>query len=105
MGFFKSNFMSSNSTSCRLARTIAQGIIGVIIANIDLLIGAISIPTEWKPFIVAMVMAVLSPIMGALSGNNDEEKHDTEAEGLEMLKEAQQAEGYIGEKFDDGEEV
>lgn len=102
MTFFKSNFMSSNSTFYRLARTIAQGVIGVIVANIDLLIGAINIPTDWKPFIVAMVMAILSPIMGALSDNNIEGK-DTEAEGLEMLKEAQQAEDYIGEKF--GEEV
>lgn len=76
MGIFKSNFMSSNSTSCRLARTIAQGIIGVVVANIDLIIGAVSIPTEWKPFIVAMVMAILSPIMGALSDNIEKPQSD-----------------------------
>ena len=76
MRFFKSNFMSSNSTSCRLARTIVQSVIGVVVANIDLIIGAISIPTEWKPFIVAMVMAILSPIMGALSDNIEKPQGD-----------------------------
>ena len=76
MTFFKSNFMSSNSTSYRLARTIAQGVIGVIVANIDLLIGAVSIPTDWKPFIVAMVMAILSPVMGALSDNIENPQGD-----------------------------
>ena len=100
MKIFKSNFMSSNSTFCRLGRTIMQSIIGVIIANIDMLIGTIDVPGDWKAFIVALVMAVLSPIMGALSDNNIESE-DTEAEGLEMLKEAQQAEDYIGEKFEE----
>ena len=100
MKILKSNFMSSNSTLCRLGRTIAQGIIGVVIANIDMLIGTIDIPGDWKAFIVALVMAVLSPIMGALSDNNIESK-DTETEGLEMLKEAQMAEAYIGEKFEE----
>ena len=52
-------------------RTILQGLIGVIIANIDLLIGAVSINPEFRPFIVAVVMAILSPIMSEIGKAND----------------------------------
>ena len=63
-------FLTSNDTKYRLLRTIIQGIIGVIIANLDLLAGYVAIPTELRPVIVALVMAVLSPIMSAM-GNNE----------------------------------
>lgn len=59
---------SSNETKYRLIRTILQGIIGVIIANLDLIIGQVAIPTEMRPVIVALVMAILSPIMSELGG-------------------------------------
>lgn len=61
-------FLKSNETKYRLARTIVQGVIGVLIANVDLLIGMFQIPMELKPVIVAIVMAVLSPIMSELGG-------------------------------------
>lgn len=61
-------FLKSNETIYRLGRTILQGVIGVIIANLDVLIGTFSIPVEYKPFITALVMAVLSPIMSELGG-------------------------------------
>ena len=67
-------FLKSNETKYRLARTIVQGVIGVLIANIDLLIGMIQIPMELKPMIVAIVMAVLSPIMSELGGYSEEVK-------------------------------
>ena len=59
-------FLQSNKTVYRLLRTILQGIIGVIIANADVLIGTFAIPMEYRPIIVALVMAVLSPIMSEL---------------------------------------
>lgn len=59
-------FLSSNSLTFRLLRTIFQGIIGVIIANADLLSSSFNIPSEYKPFIVALVMCILSPIMKVL---------------------------------------
>lgn len=65
-------FLKSNETKYRLLRTIAQGIVGVIIANVDLMVSGLTIPPEYKPMIVALVMAVLSPIMSEL-GKNDEE--------------------------------
>lgn len=55
-----------NDAKYRLIRTIIQGIIGVIVANLDYIVGVFSIPTEAKPFIAALVMAILSPIMSAM---------------------------------------
>lgn len=64
------DFLRSNDTKYRLARTIIQGIIGVLIANLDLLISFIQIDPAMKPVIVALVMAVLSPVMSELGGKN-----------------------------------
>ena len=62
--------LTSNETKYRLIRTIIQGIIGVIIANLDLIIGMFTIPAELKPVIVALVMAVLSPVMSELGNKS-----------------------------------
>ena len=67
-------FLSSNATKWRLARTIVQGIIGVVIAYIDVLIGSVPfIDPVMRPVIVALVMAVLSPVMSVLSGKDPAE--------------------------------
>lgn len=63
-------FLTSNSAAMRLARTIVQGIIGVIIAYADVLVGQVVFNAEMRPVIVALVMAVLSPIMATLGGEN-----------------------------------
>jgi hypothetical protein len=70
-------FFNSNDTKDRLIRTILQGIIGVIIANVDLLVSGLTIPAEYKPMIVALVMAVLSPIMSEL-GKKEAEVENSE---------------------------
>ena len=64
-------FFNSNSLGYRLLRTIVQGVIGAVIANLDLLIGSISINEAWKPFIVVIIMAILSPIMSEMGGKNE----------------------------------
>lgn len=75
--------LSTNTTKYKLLRTIIQGIIGVIIANLDLLIGFIHIDPSLKPFIVALVMAILSPIMSEMGGG--EPAHEmTEEEAMNM---------------------
>ena len=61
-------FLKSNDTKYRLLRTILQGIIGVITANLDLLLGYTVIPPELRPVITGVVMAILSPIMSELGG-------------------------------------
>lgn len=64
-------FLSENSTEMRLARTITQGVIGVLASNADIILGTFSINPTMKPVIVALVMAVLSPIMAELGKNSE----------------------------------
>ena len=61
----------SNDAKFRLIRTIIQGVIGVIIANLDVIIGVFSWPVEIKAISVALVMAILSPIMAALGSSKE----------------------------------
>lgn len=65
-------FLNDNSALFRLLRTILQGCVGVLVANLDVFISAVNIDPIWKPIIAALVMAVLSPIMAALGQNNEE---------------------------------
>jgi len=59
-------FLTSNEAKYRLARTILQGIIGIVIANIDLIMGQVILDPSQRAVVVALVMAILSPIMAAL---------------------------------------
>lgn len=59
-------FLKSNEWQWRLARTIVQGILGVLIANIDLIFGQVVLDPAWCALVVALVMAVLSPVMAEL---------------------------------------
>jgi hypothetical protein len=63
-------FLTSNEAKYRLARTIVQGLIGVLIANLDLLLGYVLIDISLRPLVVALVMAILSPVMAALGEPN-----------------------------------
>ena len=59
-----------NGAKYRLLRTIIQGVIGVIIANLDTIIAHVSILPMWaRAIVVAVVMAILSPIMAAMGGD------------------------------------
>lgn len=60
-----------NGARYRLLRTIIQGVIGVIIANLDTIIAHVSILPMWaRAIVVAVVMAILSPIMAAMGGED-----------------------------------
>ena len=65
----------SNAGRYRLLRTIIQGIIAVLIANLDLLVAGLSFSPEVKVLIVPLIMAVLSPVMEYL-GTEDLGKED-----------------------------
>lgn len=67
-----SKIILNNEPRYRLLRTIIQGIIGVLIANLDVIIGVFSWPVEIKAIIVALVMAILSPIMAAMGTGSKE---------------------------------
>lgn len=64
-------FLTSNDWQYRLLRTIVQGILGVVVANLDLIVGAAVLDPTQRALVVALVMAVLSPIMAQL-GTADE---------------------------------
>ena len=66
-----SEFLASNEWQWRLARTIVQGVLGVVIANIDLILGYAILDPTLRALVVAFVMAVLSPVMAALGGDGD----------------------------------
>ena len=59
-------FLTSNEWPWRLARTIVQGVLGVVAANVDMLVGCAVLAPEWRAVVVALVMAVLSPVMAEL---------------------------------------
>ena len=64
-------FLTSNNPLYRCLRTIIQGIIGVVIAQLPTLLTGTPLDPVWQAFIVALTMAILSPIM-ALMGGGDE---------------------------------
>lgn len=66
-------FLTSNSAGMRLARTIIQAIIGVIVAYADVLVGKVVFDPDMRPVVVALVMAILSPIMATLGGDESDE--------------------------------
>ena len=68
-------FFTSNDLLYRLLRTIVQGVIGVVIANIDLIIGTFVLDVAAKTIIVGVVMAILSPIMALLGGKENESEN------------------------------
>lgn len=61
-----SKFFTDNGWQWRLARTIVQGILGALIANLDLLFGKFILDPAYRAIIVAAVMAILSPIMAEI---------------------------------------
>lgn len=65
-------FLTSNEWQWRLARTIVQGIFGVVVANIDVLVGAAVLDPAARAIVVALCMAVLSPVMAELGKHLDE---------------------------------
>ena len=58
--------LTSNEWQYRLLRTIIQGVIGVLVANLDMLVNRLSFDPALKTMIVALCMAILSPIMAEI---------------------------------------
>ena len=67
-------FFKSNEWQWRLLRTIVQGVIGFLIANIDLLFANCTMDANTKAIVVGVTMAILSPIMAEIGNKNTEEK-------------------------------
>lgn len=58
--------LTSNEWQWRLARTTVQGVLAVVVANLDLIIGVVALDPAWRGLCVALVMAMLSPVMAEL---------------------------------------
>ena len=72
-----SDFLNGNEWYWRLARTVLQGVLGVVVANVDLLVGTAVLDPTWRALVVALVMAVLTPIMaevGVHTGSGEPEE-------------------------------
>ena len=61
-----SRFLTGNEWNWRLLRTIVQGVLGVFVANIDMIVGFAVLDPAMRALVVAFVMAVLSPIMAEI---------------------------------------
>lgn len=62
-------FLTSNSAKWRLARTIVQGVIAAVIANLPEILGLFHVSPEVMAVTVPIIMAILSPIMKYLGDN------------------------------------
>lgn len=69
-------FLTSNSAKWRLARTIVQGVIAAIIANLVDILGLIHMSPELITVAVPIIMAILSPIMEYLGRSLYEQEVD-----------------------------
>lgn len=61
-------FLTSNERQWRFMRTVVQG---VVVANVDLLMGVAVLDPTRRALCVAMVMAVLSPVIAELGKAGD----------------------------------
>ena len=80
----------------RLSRTIFQGVIGVIVAHIDIIVGYVVFDPTQRALIVALVMAVLSPVMALLKQSDtievDDEPEDWYEDEEEVAEDEEDAE-------------
>ena len=67
-------FLTSGEWQWRLLRTVVQGVLGVVVANVDLLMGVAVPDPTWRALCAAMVMAVLSPVMAELGKADDSDE-------------------------------
>ena len=67
-------FLTENTPAMRCLRTILQGVLGVIIAELPQVLGLYQLDPVWTASIVALTMAVLSPIMAMLGEKEAEDE-------------------------------
>ena len=67
-------FLTSNEWQWRLLRTVVQGVLGVVAANVGALMGVAVLDPTWRALCMAMVMAVLSPVMAELGKADDSDE-------------------------------
>ena len=58
---------------------------GVIVAELDVIVGSFNIEPALKPMVVAIIMAILSPIMAAIGSNVYEKRMAAEAAAAQAM--------------------
>ena len=66
-------FLTSDKTGMRLARTIVQGLVSVLIVAVPLALGGVVKDATWASIATAAIMCVLSPVMSTLRTGNPED--------------------------------
>lgn len=75
-------FFESNHWLCRLGRTILQEVMAVLFAFSDKIIGRYVIDDLWRPFIIALTVAILSPVMAMIKERNGGGLVNSEGDGI-----------------------
>lgn len=70
------DFLNSNEWQWRLARTVLQGVLSVVVANIDPLVGTAVLDPTWRALAAALVMAVLTPVMAEVGAHTEKRVGD-----------------------------
>lgn len=66
-------FIKSNSTEMRLARSIVSGLVSVLIVAVPLVFGGLIEDPTWASIATAAIMCVLSPVMALFKTGNPED--------------------------------
>lgn len=67
------NFLNSNSMAMRLLRTILEGVVGVILVAVPVMVGWWSLSPEAASILTAIIVAIFSPILAMLKTKNPED--------------------------------
>lgn len=66
-----SEFLTNNRWPWQLVRTIAQGVLGVVVANVNMLVGWAVFELTWRAVVVALVITMLTPVTAALGAGHE----------------------------------
>lgn len=66
-------FLTSNKTEMRLARSIVQGVLSVAIVGVPITVGHLNVDATTASLITALIMCVLSPLMAMFRTGNPED--------------------------------
>ena len=67
------HFLKGESTEMRLARSIVQGVLSVLIVAVPLCLGGVIEDPTWASIATAATMCVLSPLMAMFRTGNPED--------------------------------
>lgn len=76
------HFLHDDSIEMRLARSVVQGLVSVLIVTVPLVLGGVIEDATWASIATAAIMCVLSPVMAMMrTGNPEDGTVDATGEG------------------------